>query len=210
MIARYTHWYTDEIGAKREVRKTKERKRLFSILFQSCIFAGYDPFSLHYAPLDERRQHNRRSQLFTGYSRQSIRAPCSFPTESAQDFLNNWIETNIITPENLKLLSKWIENNDSVHSQEKKDSVALTNDSTELEKTIRNQTNKIALLQHLTGLDSLSNALVTLYDTHPGGGSIDQLAKLAGMSKFMLNWNLRKYVKAGIIQTEDNNIYFLK
>jgi hypothetical protein len=49
-----------------------------------------------------------------------------------------------------------------------------------------------------------------MYDSNPEGGTIDQLSKMAGMSRIMMGWNLRKYVKAGLIQIENNNIFFLK
>ena len=59
-------------------------------------------------------------------------------------------------------------------------------------------------------LDSIGNALAEMYESSPNGGTVDELSKTVGMSRIMLGWNLRKYVKAGLIQIENNSITFIK
>ena len=67
---------------------------------------------------------------------------------------------------------------------------------------------KIRFLEQLAELDTLSSALYNLFTTSKNP-SLDQLAKLAGMNKILIGWNLRKYIKAKIIEIENDQIKFL-
>ncbi|HKZ42400.1 MAG TPA: hypothetical protein VJ044_15670 [Candidatus Hodarchaeales archaeon] len=66
---------------------------------------------------------------------------------------------------------------------------------------------QVEFLKKLAEMENLSKALVTLYETS-SNPTVSDLAKLAGMSKVILNWNLRKYVKQGILAVEDDKIRF--
>lgn len=124
-----------------------------------------------------------------------------------------WTKENDFSPENVKKLYFSVQKNQFLQAHdiadERKTGIPEGSES-ELKELISKQNIKISLLEHLVSLDSIGKALATMYESNPNGGTVDQLAKMTGMSRIMLNWNLRKYVKSGLIQLENGYIYFLK
>ena len=128
-------------------------------------------------------------------------------------YFAEWTKQNKYTPETIKQLFYTIQKNHSLEVQVEQ--VTITEigpkgGDEELKRLLAKQYVKISLLEHLVSLDSIGKALATMYESNPDGGTVDQLSKIAGMSRIMMSWNLRKYVKSGLIQIENNNIYFLK
>ena len=93
--------------------------------------------------------------------------------------------------------------------EEEISSPSSINDNSKNKISLDKQKAKIRLLEGLINMDPFSKALMNMYETNPKGGSLDQLSKMAGMSRIMIGWNLRKFVKAGLLKLENNEITFL-
>ena len=129
------------------------------------------------------------------------------------EYFSEWTKDSNFSEDRIKKLFYTIQKHPSMQvptEETKTSTMATSGNDDELKKLLAKQYVKISLLEHLVSLDSIGKALATLYESNPEGGTIDQLSKIASMSRIMLNWNLRKYVKTGLIQIENNNIYFLK
>jgi len=128
-------------------------------------------------------------------------------------YFSQWVKEGKFDEENLKQLFYTIQKHPTLLVKEeetKKEEAVTPGNEDEMKQLLAKQYIKISLLEHLVSLDSIGKALATMYESNPEGGTIDQLSKMAGMSRIMMGWNLRKYVKSGLIQLEGNNIYFLK
>ena len=131
------------------------------------------------------------------------------------DYLEKWTDQQKFSDENIKQLFYTIQKHPSLQINEEDEGIRIKNQITNrgeenLKELLAKQYIKISLLEHLVSLDSIGKALATMYESNPEGGTLEQLSKIAGMSRIMLNWNLRKYIKTGLIQLDGNNIYFLK
>jgi hypothetical protein len=129
------------------------------------------------------------------------------------NYLGEWVKQNKYSEENIKQLFYVVQKHQTLNAEtdeKTNQGIELVGGEGDLKKLLAKQYVKISLLEHLVSLDSIGKALATMYDSNPEGGTIDQLSKMAGMSRIMMGWNLRKYVKAGLIQIENNNIFFLK
>lgn len=128
------------------------------------------------------------------------------------DFMANWVKnSNALTEESIKKLLETIQDNQAFNAKntDSLNTVNLSGSDEELKSMLLKQSSKIVLLENLVSMDSFSKALLNMYETNSAGGTLDQLAKMAGMSRIMIGWNLRKYVKAGILKLENNQIEFL-
>lgn len=133
------------------------------------------------------------------------------------EYLEKWSNQENITEEQIKQLFYTVQKHPTLQHKDEDDenpqnelNSKLGEGKEDLKELLAKQQIKISLLEHLVSLDSIGKALATLYESNPEGGTIDNLSKIAGMSRIMLNWNLRKYVKTGLIQLDGKNIYFLK
>lgn len=133
--------------------------------------------------------------------------------EYLEKYYAEWTKNQDFAPDTIKQLFYTIQRHRAlqIHENEAKIAKSLPEGSDqELKQLLAKQYVKISLLEHLVSLDTIGQALVKMYEANPDGGTVDQLAKMTSMSRIMLNWNLRKYVKSGLIQLENGNIYFLK
>ena len=128
------------------------------------------------------------------------------------DYFTEWTKNQKFTEENIKQLFYSIQRHHSLQVKEEGEQKTdiIQKGNSDLKDVLAKQSVKIALLEHLVSIDSIAKALATMYETNPEGGTLDQLSKMVGMSRIMMGWNLRKYVKSGLIHIENNNIYFLK
>lgn len=129
------------------------------------------------------------------------------------EYLGQWVKQQKFSEENIKQLFYTVQKHNALQIREDEtigNEPIVKGGEDDLKKLLAKQTVKITLLEHLISLDTIGRALATMYESQPEGGTVDQLAKIASMSRIMLNWNLRKYVKTGLIQLDGNNIYFLK
>lgn len=129
------------------------------------------------------------------------------------NYFSEWTKSLKFSEDNFKQLFYTIQKHQALHVKNEeeitpKENIKGTDD--ELRKILTKQTVKINLLENLISLDSIGKALANMFESNPEGGTVDQLSKMVGMSRIMMGWNLRKYVKSGLIQIENNNIYFVK
>lgn len=131
-----------------------------------------------------------------------------------EQYLAKWVSQHSLTPENLKQLGNWVSQlphlEPQVDAERREEEASGVRSSDDYKRVIRSQSEKILLLEHLAGMDNLTKALITLYESNPEGGTVDQLARIAGMGKRLTSWNLRKFAKAGVLQVEDERIMFLQ
>lgn len=129
------------------------------------------------------------------------------------NYFGQWAKEQTFTENAIKQLFYSVQKSHTLavnEDQASSEQASMKGSDQELKQMLAKQYVKISLLEHLVGLDSISKALATMYESNPEGGTIDQLSKMAGISRIMLNWNLRKYAKSGVIQLDGNKIYFLK
>ncbi len=129
------------------------------------------------------------------------------------NYLAEWTKTQKFSEEYIKQLFYTVQKQQSLQLKEEEEIASentLKGGEDVLKKILAKQSIKINLLEHLVSLDSIGKALANMFESNPEGGTVEQLSKMVGMSRIMMGWNLRKYVKSGLIQIENNNIYFIK
>ena len=124
-----------------------------------------------------------------------------------ENFLPKWLEAENFSEKNFKQLEYVLAQHPSLQSA-KEDFVLSDKSEEELKNILREQQDKILLMQQFLWMESLTKSLINLYDTNPNTATIKQLARLSGTSKLMLNFHLRKFVKAGIISLDGQQIHF--